>query len=664
VNSTPSSEYRADIDGLRAVAVLCVVAFHGFPRIVGGGFIGVDIFFVVSGFLISGIIYDALRRDRFSYLDFYARRIRRIFPALLTVLAACIVAGWFLLLPDEYRQLGRQTAAGAGFAANILFWSQAGYFDWDSTTKPLLHLWSLGIEEQFYLVWPLFIAFLYKRTRYLPLVVGGLMLGSFVWNIGSIHGNPTAAFYLPMARFWELLSGATLSYLTMFGSGGFIRAVTQRPAGTHRSAEQTLTSEILAWSGLLLIAASLMLITTASAFPGWWALLPSAGTILLIAARDAWLNRVVLSNRVLVFVGLISYPLYLWHWVLLAILRIRLHEDGAEAPRPERIAVVALSFLLAWLTYQLIEKPIRFGVKNLFRPVALLVLMVLVGAVGYSIDVSNGADFRYPLEIRPLAAFQYDSAHARAETLYRADTCFLGYGQAFADIRAECIDRPDGNSTLMVLWGDSHAASLYPGLKAQQGKTGGFRLAQFTASACPPVLGQEFSLRDSCKAFNDAAIEKISALKPDTVVMEGNWRFYILGSSGWNKLDFARLQATISRLQMIGVRRIVVFGNLPVWKISQPKVGMMVWRDTHKLSDRTRSYFNDASVAADSSIRAAVSRTGAVFVSPIDALCNEAGCLLSADPSKAAPVAWDAAHLSEAGSKLLISKVAGKIIGN
>src|ERR1700683_2698817 len=168
--SPQHTQYRPDIDGLRAIAVLSVIGFHAFPRVVWGGFVGVDIFFVISGFLISSIIYNALRKNAFSYIEFYVRRIRRIFPALLVVLAACVVAGWFVLLPDEYKQLGLEVAAGAGFASHILFWSQAGYFDTEAAIKPLLHLWSLGIEEQFYLLWPLLLALLYQRTRHLPLI--------------------------------------------------------------------------------------------------------------------------------------------------------------------------------------------------------------------------------------------------------------------------------------------------------------------------------------------------------------------------------------------------------------------------------------------------------------------------------------------------------------
>jgi peptidoglycan/LPS O-acetylase OafA/YrhL len=663
-NTPQRTEYRPDIDGLRALAVLSVIGFHAFPRVVWGGFVGVDIFFVVSGFLISSIIYNALRRDAFSYLEFYVRRIQRIFPALLTVLAACLVAGWFLLLPDEYQQLGRQIAAGAGFASNLLLWSQAGYFDTEAAIKPLLHLWSLGIEEQFYLLWPLLLALLYQRTRHLPLIVSGLLVASFACNVAFVHSHPSATFYLPMARFWELLSGALLAYLMIFGRDSAAGAAGGTASAAAAGQGGRRWQEIWAWSGLVLIAAAVLLIDRERAFPGGWALLPTLGTLLIIVAPEAWLNRVVLSNRVLVFIGLISYPLYLWHWVLLSILRMRLYEDGAEAPRSQRIAAVALSFMLAWLTYALIEKPIRFGTRTALKPILLLALMGVVGLLGLAVDSSDGAAARYPAAIRPLAAYQYDKERAYYSNLLTVRSCFIDAAELkFADIGAQCIDKRDGQKKLLVLWGDSHAASLYPGLRMLQNEKGSFRIAEFTASACPPVVGQPFAKHPTCKAFNEAVVQKISSLHPDVVLLEGSWWWYLAGSEGRDKLDVAALQTTVNRLESQGVRRVVVFGDVPVWQIAQPKVSVKLWLQTHALPERTRAYLNTASLRADAAVRAAIARTGAVFVSPIDELCNERGCLLTTDRDKWTPLAWDAAHLTEAGSVYLIRRSALQIWG-
>jgi len=646
-----AADYRPDIDGLRAVAVLGVLAFHAFPRVLAGGFIGVDVFFVISGFLISGILFDALRRDRFSYVEFYVRRIRRIFPALLAVLGACLIGGWFLLLPDEYKQLGREVAAGAGFAANVLFWSQAGYFDTDAAIKPLLHLWSLGIEEQFYLGWPLLLALLYRGARAHLALLMGLMLGlSFAANVLQVDSHPSASFYLPLSRFWELLSGSLLAYGLMFRGEAL--------AGLPRAVRS-----LAGWSGLALLGAGLVWIEPQRAFPGFWALLPVSGTLLLILAREGWVNRVLLSNRVMVFIGLISYPLYLWHWVLLAMVRMRLYVEGAEAPRLERVGVLLLSALLAWATYELIEKPIRFGPRPGRKALVLLGAMALVALTGVAVDASDGAAFRYPAAIRPLAAYQYDKERERYSAVLSGRNCFIeGIDIRFADIGPNCVERPEGGKPLIVLWGDSHAASLYAGLKAVQDREGTFRIAQFTANACAPVLGWEYFQHGTCRAFNDAAFERIRSLRPQTVVLEGAWWYYCT-TAGANDLDLAALQSTIRQLQSSGVRRVVVFGDLPVWQMPQPRVGVKLWLDTHALPERTHAYFNDTSAQMDRRVRAAVTQAGAVFVSPIETLCDARGCLLTTDPQHWTPLAWDAAHLSEAGSIYLLARTAQQVLG-
>ncbi|WP_445577643.1 Acyltransferase [Pseudomonas sp. E141] len=201
-------KYRPDIDGLRAVAVLAVVLYHAFPRDFPGGFIGVDVFFVISGYLITGILIKSLSRDSFSILDFYARRIRRIFPALLLVLFSCLLFGWFFLIDSEFQQLGKHAASGAGFVANLVLWSESGYFDSAAEMKPLLHLWSLGIEEQFYLVWPfvLWLAWQFRRAS-LALVPVLLFIISFYFSVTMVHVDPVGAFYSPLTRFWELAVG-------------------------------------------------------------------------------------------------------------------------------------------------------------------------------------------------------------------------------------------------------------------------------------------------------------------------------------------------------------------------------------------------------------------------------------------------------------------------
>ena len=392
-------KYRPDIDGLRAIAILSVVGYHAFPLWLKGGFIGVDIFFVISGYLISTIILSSLTRDTFSFTEFYCRRIKRIFPALLLVLIACFAFGWFALLADEYKQLGKHIAGGAGFISNFLFWNESGYFDNTADTKPLLHLWSLGIEEQFYVVWPLLLWVAYKKKTNCLNIILAIAVVSFALNVYETKTDAVAAFYSPQTRFWELLIGSLRAYATLARQNPPL-AVTQKNNGwisriIHSQAPDTyghILRNAQSLLGLVLIVVGLIRINKDAHYPGTWVLLPTLGTALIIAAgSQAWLNRKALSNRVLVWFGLISFPLYLWHWPLLSFARI----VEIEYPsRNIRIAVVLLSIVLSLLTYKFIEKPMRFGKFGNAKTTTLSVLMIVVGCLGYFIYVQNGLSFR------------------------------------------------------------------------------------------------------------------------------------------------------------------------------------------------------------------------------------------------------------------------------
>jgi peptidoglycan/LPS O-acetylase OafA/YrhL len=644
LNSNSSrSHYRPDVDGLRAIAVISVVAYHAFPRAARGGFTGVDVFFVISGFLISGLILEDLHRARFSFSRFYARRFRRIFPALVVVLAACLVYGAVALAPDEFRELGKQAAAGAGFSSNLLQWSQAGYFDQKASAKPLLHLWSLGVEEQFYFAWPIVLVMLHGRARRFVYVCGSLLLLSFAMNLWLTRSSPSAAFYLPLPRFWELLCGALLAQAARsgrVGSGSDARAGDgARSAGDWRAV-----------AGLAMILGGFFWIDAERAFPGWWALLPALGTTLLISAPQAWLNRKLLSWGPLVFVGLISYPLYLWHWVLLTFARIA--NFGEEPARAVRFAAIALSALLAWLTYRWVEKPIRFSGHRDAIPRGLIAGMAVCALAGAVIYMTDGFAFRYPAQIRSLAAFHYDQERNFYETSYRGGKCLLSARETFADWSPRCVDAVAGAAPLVALWGDSHAASLYPGLKAEQQQRG-FRIAQFTASACPPVLGLTSERRRYCEAFNNAVLAQLQTLKPDVVILEAHWALYA-GNNGWPELNAAALRRTIETLQQSGLRHIIIMGSLPTWKIYQPRVAFEVWRHSGALQDRTAEYLDAAPFAADEFVRDATRGTQATFISPLESLCREGACLISTDPNSATPLAWDNDHLSLAGSVFLV----------
>lgn len=364
-------KYRPDIDGLRAVAVLSVVAFHAAPGWFSGGFVGVDIFFVISGYLISTIIFGNLAKGTFSFAEFYARRIKRIFPSLIVVMCAVGIIGWYVLFEDEFAQLGKHIAAGAGFVSNLVLWSESGYFDAAADTKPLLHLWSLGIEEQFYIAWPLVAWLAWRRQIGLSGITCLLVVGSFGLNIATISSDPVGTFYSPLSRVWELSIGSLLAWYRLENRSGILSETIARSAS------------LVSVAGLLLVATAFALLSKHSLFPGWWALLPVLGTVLIIAAGpSAWLNRVVLSHRVMIWFGLISYPLYLWHWPLLSFVKV---VDPPSFQLEARVAAVAAAILLAWLSYRYVEKPLRQGAENIAKVWALSGLMLLVLAFGLAI---------------------------------------------------------------------------------------------------------------------------------------------------------------------------------------------------------------------------------------------------------------------------------------
>lgn len=462
-------QYRLDIDGLRAFAILSVVLFHAFPEFITGGFIGVDVFFVISGFLISTIIFEKLEQGSFSFVDFYARRIRRIFPALILVLLSSFILGWCILFASEYKQLGQHIAGGAGFIANFILWSESSYFDNLADTKPLLHLWSLGIEEQFYIIWPPILWASWRLgLRILP-VIFTIAIASFAWNLYSISIDPVATFYSPLTRFWELLIGSLLAYVTVFQA--------RYPKLAVNSVAQ---ANIYSWIGCGLFIAGLFLINKDSSFPGAWALLPTLGAAFMVkAGPTAWFNRVVLGNSVLVWFGLISYPLYLWHWSLLSFSRIL----SSSIPELEiRIGVVALSVLLSWVTYRFIEKPIRFGngiqfniaflgkwfVSKKTITIALVIGLFLIGLAGYVANYKNGSHSRLVNKININPESGYDGV-AGVDLI---DDCGLANSPSIDKAWFGTCLRDSRPPIKYAMVGDSHAASLFRGLVRTSNESG------------------------------------------------------------------------------------------------------------------------------------------------------------------------------------------------
>jgi peptidoglycan/LPS O-acetylase OafA/YrhL len=628
--------YRPEIDGLRALAVLSVVGFHYFPDIIPGGFIGVDLFFVISGFLISSIIWDAVERGDFSFPSFYASRVRRIFPALALVLFATWVLGRLLLFWEDFARVGLHILAGAFFFSNFALWDEGGYFDVAAERKPLLHLWSLSIEEQFYIFWPLLLCLLARfRIRFWPI---GLALGviSFLLDESLLDYDRAAAFYNPVGRVWELIAGALV--------GSVVRS---------RGELNGRGATALSMLALLAIALSIALFDAAVPFPGALALVPvGAAAALLFSAKTATVLGSALRSRGAVAIGLISYPLYLWHWPLFSYAYRYFH---GEVPLEVRLGLIAGSLLLAAGTYLVIEKPIRRARGN---RLLVILLVSVVGGVGILGGMTFGRrGFVASSDLARIAPYLTEPTRL-AEWLsnVRAGTCHI---QEINVGRhpAECIEtkRP-----LILLWGDSHAAALYPGLATLQ-KTQGFGLSQMTSSGCPP-LPRSYSVAYSrCDEINTNVLKVVAEVKPEVVILASSWRHAHLPSSETEIV--AKLAEQVQRLRGVAPQaRIIVVGPLMRW---DPGLAQVLARHVEVSGTkpplrlpRQETADNQKRQELSELLRQMAAQEEVAYISPDDYFCDQDGCLTRFGDSRSEFVSFDGEHLNPRASQRVADAIA------
>jgi peptidoglycan/LPS O-acetylase OafA/YrhL len=524
--------YRSDVDGLRAIAVIFVVLYHGYPAEFNAGQVGVDIFFVISGYLITSLIVEDLSKNNFQLSAFYARRIRRIFPALITVLSFSLVLGWYTLLSFDFKQLGLQVVAGASFAANILFWHDVGYFDVAAEKKILLHLWSLGVEEQFYIIFPVVLAFTWRRSAWkLVAFLLFFSLTLYLW-IGS--ASPSTAFYLPHTRFWQIMGGAAL-------------ALWQRDYYRNFPIGDNIASIV----GCAFLLLSLYALREPGEFASYRSLFPVVGTMLLLYGRSSWINSAVLSLRSLVFVGKISFPLYLWHWVLLSFCHI--FEDSKPFIEVRNPALI-LSFVLAWVTYAFVEKPVRFGrLKNSSIAVLLLPFLALVVAGGF-VFFSGGVPWRATAQVVQLNAGDVGQhgflAYIKSNSFPCAERGWVATVNE-KGVSSRCAQSQRGDvSPTYVLLGDSHAEHLFPGLAEQYPGT---TLAYTTREGLPLISNRGFT-----EVFQ--AIGADSSVKG--ILLSAHWASKLQGVD--SNAFYADLKATLSYFTSKG-KKVYLLDDVPIF---------------------------------------------------------------------------------------------------
>jgi peptidoglycan/LPS O-acetylase OafA/YrhL len=617
----PSREaHRLDIDGLRAVAVLLVILFHTGVATFSGGFIGVDIFFVISGYLITGIIARDLNRGTFSLGKFYERRIRRILPALLAILLVCSIACYFIFLPQDLVHFAHSLFAAVLSYSNVYFWTQAGYFK-PAYAKVLLHTWSLGVEEQFYLFLPIILFALRKKRSVIPWIILCLAVASFCsseWLV--LNHESDTAFYMPFARAWELFLGALLG-LDVF-----------------RLPKSHVVQNGLAALGIMLIAVAAIYYKPQTPFPGLSALLPCIGTaLLLVSGVDGkTFCTKLLSIRPLVFVGLISYSVYLWHWPLITLARMGGIQGVTDKGLIQKASILAVSLLCGWLSWRFVELPFRTtGSKriprqHLFASVAGVAVVIL--AIGAIFVLTDGLPLRFPQAAVRVGTF-LDSVQEM-----RIGSCFITSANHFSDFKKTICTNADPKAKNYLLIGDSHAAALWFGL-SQEVKNA--RILEATASGCPPTLGAYDS--SDCGKMRQYIYESLlPRLHVDGVILTEHWQ---------SRADVDQIEPAVRWLRD---HNIPVFLVGPVQEYDAPLPMLLAFSIKRNKPTSPQLHLLSWVGGLDRILQDQASLWHVAYLSPWKDFCGSGNCLQYADERSQVPMLSDTNHLTNKGSALLV----------
>ncbi len=619
--------HRSDIDGLRGVAVLAVLAYHYWGGLFRGGFIGVDIFFVISGYLLSAIIFSEVQGSRFLFYRFYERRIRRIFPALFVLLALSTAFAVLFLLPPDFESFNHSFVAASLSISNFHFWKTSNYFDAPAAVRPLLHTWSLGVEEQFYAVLPVFIVLVQRfLPKYLRAIVVLAAIGFFIWSVVEVRRDPGGAFFLPFSRAWELLLGTALA-LKIF------------PAPRSKGMQEGLAA-----FGILGILCSVFLLTASMPFPGENALLPCAAASAIILAaneRNTMAGR-LLSQKPIVFIGLISYSLYLWHWPLLVFSRIAISNRFDLPSSGSRLLLALLAIAIATVSWRFVETPFRVG-KH--RPGSKVVFVFAGVCIATSLAIAGICSFkavrmgRFPQSVDEISGYlDYGETHpAEFSRVFGPGSCYLDRREDLAHFNErECLQSTAGKPQVLI-FGDSHAANLRSGLESAMPAV---NFMEATSSSCPPTLQQNERATPECRQFVRKVLNEFIPNRPISTV---------LLNALWTEPDLPHLTETIASLQQRGIN-VVVFGPFPVYDMGFPR--LLAKEVTSQQSGFPGRHFVAYERLLDERMSRMAAETWHVsYVSPLKILCPQSGCVEYAAPG--VPLEFDESHLTLQGSNLL-----------
>ncbi len=619
--------YRPDIDGLRAIAVLSVLFFHLGVSPFQGGFVGVDIFFVISGYLITKNIFSQLEQGNFSLSDFYVRRVRRIFPALYVTVLATLLAAWFLLERHELRPLMDACRSLAIFLSNQYFMRAGGYFDAPLEANAVLQTWSLSVEEQYYLGFPLLMLLLHRHLRrYLSAIVVAIAFTSFAVACIQVNVRPEKAFFATEARIYELMIGAIVAL------------------GILPRLENAVLREALGWIGVFAMALSVVMLSPDIPFPGLSALPVCVGAMLVIWTGERGVGtsvRTILAWQPLVGIGLISYSVYLIHWPLVVFAK---RFAAGDLSSLQKAAIVVVALAAGYASWRYIERPWRHPADGEPRPArqvfAVATALIAVLAVG-----STGATRAF-LTLPKAIAEEFEN-HRRAAL---REPCLLGVNQQPVDWRAEACVRKVGTE-LFAIWGDSYAAHYFEALRALAKKEM-VGTAAFAYAGCPPIVGANINKKSNCASFNKLALETILSLKPKVVVLSAHWLNYEKHRSfpGANDDILVLLQSTIDQLQRSGTR-VVMIGPSPYFPATVPSIAMAKNGPAGEgLAPARYSKLFDAFFRK-------LAAVGAIEHVPAYAMfCNTAALCRFRDHDNL--LFWDNGHLTSRGAALVVDSIA------
>jgi peptidoglycan/LPS O-acetylase OafA/YrhL len=626
--------YREDIDWLRAIAVLAVVAFHFEAPGVWGGFVGVDIFFVISGYLITGIIQSEAKSGTFSFAQFYERRVRRLLPALYAMVALTAIPSFHYLLTSERSEFFRSVAAVVTFTSNFFFWFQTGYFDHAAVEKPLLHTWSLAVEEQFYLALPLLLWALVRFFRggriALPAALAVMAIASFALSIWLMKTDRSAnAFFMSPPRAWEFLVGGLIA------TPGFPVLRNALALGAARGI------------ALVLLAIPIFALRQGPGFPGFNALAPCIGAAMFIWSGIGvpTLKRSPYSPlNATKFFGQISYSLYLWHWPLFTFARFS--KSSLVLDASDKIALFALTVLISYLSWRFVEQPFRKGSLAptrgaAFRIAGFATILLLAGSAGGIILSRTPSD-------ADRAALQLESYNDyNFQPLYRSGICFTPGSGVFGDA---CLTIAPGKTNLL-LWGDSLAAHYFHGLREITDRQA-VNILQATQAACMPTFNAAAQSTESCRSLASQMDAFFADRKPDLVILSADWLEYARPPRFEGMI--ADLRQTISTLNGSGIA-VVLLGPALQFKARLPSMLMRAHlRHVEPLVD---DFVLPDIFALDEKMKAALpAREKFSYISVIDALCPARQCPITIDGG--IPVAWDHAHLTAEGSVYVMDRLA------